>query len=119
MHEKEEPEDSCDGCDAIFCPLNAAEDFKPNILAFHDFETDYDEEGSPYQIRFNLYDLAMPLEMGNEEYCTNVYKKESDHLDEFCEIMKDDYGFSLGSWNVSFKDDNRDQVENIEFIFTF
>lgn len=121
IHENEEG--CCETCDDIFCPEEAVQNFPEYVLGYDDFETDYDEDGNAYQIRFGLDDLAVVNEDKNEDdirRMTKMYHNESQNLDYFCELMKETYGFSLGSWNVTFDGEGDDKVvTDISFIFTF
>ncbi len=118
-----EEEDDCDNCHYIFCPREACSNFPEYILGYNDFETDYDEDGNAYQIRFGLDDLAVvnyDKDDDDIKRMTKIYHEESQNLDFFCDLMKETYGFSLGSWNVTFNKDGDDKVvTDISFIFTF
>lgn len=119
----EEDKDGCDNCEYHFCPKEACANFPEYILDYKDFETDYDEDGNAYQIRFGLDDLAVVNEDKDEDdirIMNEIYHNESQNLDYFCELMKDEYGFSMGCWNVTFDCEGKDKkVIDINFIFTF
>lgn len=119
----EEDKDDCDNCEYHFCPKEACANFPEYILGYKDFETDYDEDGNAYQIRFGLDDLAIVNEDKDKDdirIMNEIYHNESQNLDYFCELMKEEYGFSMGCWNVTFDCEGDDKkVIDINFIFTF
>ena len=106
-------------CEEIFCPFGAAENFKVDVIDQAAYETDFDDNGNPIQIKFDISWL-LPYYYDNKEYyiaIDAIYHNESANLDKFCELIKEKYNFSLGSWNVKF---DKDKVVNeIQFIFTF
>ena len=108
-------------CKEIFCPFEASENFKRDVIDNAVYETDFDNDGNPVQIRFDISWLIPEYDKCDEyPYCiaiNDIYHNESANLDEFCELIKEKYNFSLGSWNIKF--DNDRNVEAIEFIFTF
>ena len=107
-------------CKAIFCPVSAAENFKENVIDTAAYVTEFDKDDNPVQIAFNICWLIPDYEFGEDSYyiaIDDIYHNESANLDQFCEILKEKYNFSLGSWNVKFDDDKN--VDEIEFIFTF
>ena len=110
-----------DKCKEIFCPVAAAENFKKNVIdtaAY--YVTEFDDDGNPVHISFNISWLIPDYDFGEDSYymaIDNIYHNESANLDQFCELVKEKYNFSLGSWNVKFDDDKN--VDEIEFIFTF
>jgi hypothetical protein len=109
-----------DQCKEIFCPVAAAENFKKNVIDAAAYVTEFDKDDNPIQIAFNISWLIPDYEFGEDSYyiaIDDIYHNESANLDQFCEIVKEKYNFSLGSWNVKFDDDKN--VEEIEFIFTF
>ena len=109
-----------DKCNEIFCPVAAAENFKKNIIDTAAYVTAFDNHDNPVQIAFNICWLIPDYEFGEDSYyiaIDDIYHNESANLDQFCELVKEKYNFSLGSWNVKFDDDKN--VNEIEFIFTF
>lgn len=109
-----------DNCKKIFCPVTAAENFKTNIIDTASYVTEFDKDDNPVQIAFNICWLIPDYGFGEDSYyiaIDDIYHNESANLDQFCEIVKEKYNFSLGSWNVKFDDDKN--VNEIEFIFTF
>ena len=107
-------------CKAIFCPVSAAENFKKNIIDTAVYVTEFDKNDNPIQIAFDISWLIPEYEFGEDFYyiaIDDIYHNESANLDKFCELVKEKYNFSLGSWNVKFDDDKN--VDEIEFIFTF
>ena len=106
-------------CEEIFCPFGAAENFKVDVIDQAAYETDFDDNGNPIQIKFDISWL-LPYYYDNKEYyiaIDAIYHNESANLDKICELIKEKYNFSLGSWNVKF---DKDKVVNeIQFIFTF
>ena len=118
--ENNQEDEDCDVCDQTFCPYTCCDTFKERVMDPGCFDADFDEDGNVYQIKFPLHEYFD--EYSDEDYIgilQEVYHKESINLDKFCELMKEQYGFSLGSWNVEFEDEKRTTVKNIEFIFTF
>lgn len=104
----------------IFCPVEAAENFKKNVIDTAAYVTEFDKYDNPVQIEFNISWLIPDYEFGEDSYyiaIDDIYHNESANLDQFCELVKEKYNFSLGSWNVKFDDDKN--VEEIDFIFTF
>jgi len=109
-----------DKCYEIFCPVAAAENFKKNVIDAAAYVTEFDKDGNPVQISFNISWLIPDYKFGEDSYyiaIDDIYHNESANLDQFCELVKEKYNFSLGSWNVQFDDDKN--VKEIEFIFTF
>ena len=107
-------------CKAIFCPVSAAENFKKNVIDTAAYVTEFDKNDNPVQIAFDISWLIPEYEFGEDFYyiaIDDIYHNESANLDKFCELVKEKYNFSLGSWNVKFDDDKN--VDEIEFIFTF
>ena len=107
-------------CEDIFCPFDAAENFKADVIDQAAYETDFDDNDNPIQIKFDISWLLPDYEYDTDEYyiaIDDIYHNESANLDQFCELVKEKYNFSLGSWNVKFDDDKN--VDEIEFIFTF
>ena len=107
-------------CDDIFCPFEAADNFYETIIKGQVFGSDFDDEGNPYQINFDV-EWFLPDFDSNEERVdclTEIYHEESQNLDKFCELVKDKYNFSMGCYNVTFNDD-KSKVKEIEFVFTF
>ena len=116
----DDEEENCDDCDKTFCPYMACDTFKEEVIDPGCFDADFDDEGNVVQISFPLREFF--TDETDEDFVgilQEVYHNESDSLDKFCELVKEEYGFSLGSWNVDFLDENRETVGNIEFIFTF
>jgi len=105
--------DENEDCKAIFCPYAAADMFKNLIIDSESYDAMFDDYGNPTQIVFSIEHFV------NDNSLTDIYHNESQNLDKFCELIKDRYNFSLGSWNVSFSDKERKDVKNIDFIFTF
>ena len=109
-----------DKCKEIFCPLAKSEIFKKNVIDAAAYVTEFDNDDNPVHISFNISWLIPEYEFGEDSYyiaIDEIYHNESANLDKFCEIIKEKYNFSLGSWNVKFDDDKN--VNEIEFIFTF
>lgn len=109
-----------DKCKEIFCPLAKSEIFKKNVIDAAAYITEFDNDDNPVHISFNISWLIPEYEFGEDSYyiaIDEIYHNESANLDKFCEIIKEKYNFSLGSWNVKLDDDKK--VEEIEFIFTF
>lgn len=109
-----------DKCKEIFCPLAKADIFKKNVIDAAAYVTEFDNDDNPVHISFNISWLIPEYEFGEDSYyiaIDEIYHNESANLDKFCEIIKEKYNFSLGSWNVKLDDDKK--VEEIEFIFTF
>ena len=109
-----------DKCKEIFCPLAKSEIFKKNVIDAAAYVTDFDNDDNPVHISFNISWLIPEYEFGEDSYyiaIDEIYHNEYANLDKFCEIIKEKYNFSLGSWNVKLDDDKK--VEEIEFIFTF
>ena len=109
-----------DKCKEIFCPLAKADIFKKNVIDAAAYVTEFDNDDNPVHISFNISWLIPEYEFGEDSYyiaIDEIYHNESANLDQFCELVKEKYNFSLGSWNVKFDDDKN--VEEIEFIFTF
>ena len=109
-----------DKCKEIFCPLAKSEIFKKNVIDAAAYVTEFDNDDNPVHISFNISWLIPEYEFGEDSYyiaIDEIYHNESANLDKFCEIIKEKYNFSLGSWNVKLDDDKK--VEEIEFIFTF
>ena len=109
-----------DKCKEIFCPVAAAENFKKNVIDTAAYITEFDNDENPVQISFNISWLIPDYDFGEDSYyiaIDDIYHNESANLDQFCELIKEKYNFSLGSWNVTFDDDKN--VDGIEFIFTF
>ena len=109
-----------DKCKEIFCPLAKSEIFKKNVIDAAAYITEFDNDDNPVHISFNISWLIPEYEFGEDSYyiaIDEIYHNESANLDQFCEILKEKYNFSLGSWNVKF--DNDKNVNEIEFIFTF
>jgi len=107
-------------CKEIFCPVKAAENFKKNVIDTAAYVTEFDKDENPIQIAFNICWLLPDYKFGDGSYYIaiyDIYHNESANLDQFCELVKEKYNFSLGSWNVKF--DNEKNVDEIEFIFTF
>lgn len=107
-------------CNEIFCPVEAAENFKKNVIDTAAYVTEFDKDDNPVQIAFDISWLIPDYEFGEDSYyiaIDDIYHNESANLDQFCELVKDKYNFSLGSWNVKFDDDKN--VDEIEFIFAF
>lgn len=107
-------------CKEIFCPVKAAENFKKNVIDTAAYVTEFDKDENPIQIAFNICWLIPDYEFGEDSYyiaIDDIYHNESANLDQFCELVKEKYNFSLGSWNVKFDDEKN--VDEIEFIFTF
>lgn len=107
-------------CETIFCPFNAVENFKKEVIDTASYVAKFDDNGNPIQISFDICLFLPQFEYGTDEYyiaIDDVYHNESENLDKFCELIKEKYNFSLGSWNVSFDDDK--DVNDIQFIFTF
>ena len=107
-------------CEEIFCPFGAAENFKADVIDQAAYETDFDDNDNPIQIKFDISWLLPDYEYDTDEYyiaIDDIYHNESANLDKFCELIKEKYNFSLGSWNVKFDEDN--DVHEIQFIFTF
>lgn len=100
-------------CKAIFCPYSAADMFKNLIIDSESYDAMFDDYGNPTQIVFSIEHFV------NTNSLADIYHNESQNLDKFCELIKDKYNFSLGSWNVYFSDEERKDVKNIDFIFTF
>ena len=109
-----------DKCKEIFCPVAAAENFKKNIIDTAAYVTEFGNDSNPVQIAFDISWLIPDYDFGEDSYyiaINDIYHNESANLDQFCELVKEKYNFSLGSWNVKF--DNDKNVEEIEFIFKF
>ena len=109
-----------DKCKEIFCPLAKSEIFKKNVIDAAAYVTEFDNDDNPVHISFNISWLIPEYEFGEDSYyiaIDEIYHNESANLDKFCEIIKEKYNFSLGSWNIKLDDDKK--VEEIEFIFTF
>ena len=109
-----------DKCKEIFCPLAKSEIFKKNVIDAAAYVTEFDNDDNPVHISFNISWLIPEYEFGEDSYyiaIDEIYHNESANLDKFCEIIKEKYNFSLGSWNVKLDGDKK--VEEIEFIFTF
>ena len=109
-----------DKCKEIFCPLAKSEIFKKNVIDAAAYVTEFDDDDNPVHISFNISWLIPEYEFGEDSYyiaIDEIYHNESANLDKFCEIIKEKYNFSLGSWNIKLDDDKK--VEEIEFIFTF
>ena len=109
-----------DKCKEIFCPLAKSEIFKKNVIDAAAYVTEFDNDDNPVHISFNISWLIPEYEFGEDSYyiaIDEIYHNESANLDKFCEIIKEKYNFSLGSWNINLDDDKK--VEEIEFIFTF
>ena len=107
-------------CKEIFCPLAKSEIFKKNVIDAAAYVTEFDNDDNPVHISFNISWLIPEYEFGEDSYyiaIDEIYHNESANLDKFCEIIKEKYNFSLGSWNIKLDDDKK--VEEIEFIFTF
>ena len=123
IHGEEDKDEDCDNCDYHFCPKEACENFPEYILDYKDFEADYDEDGNAYQIRFGIDDLGIvnfDKDENDIRIMNEIYHNESQNLDYFCELMKEEYGFSMGCWNVTFDGDGDDKIViDINFIFTF
>ena len=109
-----------DRCDEIFCPFVAADNFKTDVIDQVAYVTDFDDNDNPIQIKFDISWLLPDYEYDTDEYyiaIDDIYHNESANLDKFCELIKEKYNFSLGSWNVKFDEDK--DVHEIQFIFTF
>ena len=109
-----------DKCKEIFCPLAKSEILKKNVIDAAAYVTEFDNDDNPVHISFNISWLIPEYEFGEDSYyiaIDEIYHNESANLDKFCEIIKEKYNFSLGSWNIKLDDDKK--VEEIEFIFTF
>lgn len=109
-----------DKCNEIFCPLAKSEIFKKNVIDAAAYVTEFDNDDNPVHISFNISWLIPEYAFGEDSYyiaIDEIYHNESANLDKFCEIIKEKYNFSLGSWNVKLDADKK--VEEIEFIFTF
>ena len=109
-----------DKCKEIFYPLAKSEIFKKNVIDAAAYVTEFDNDDNPVHISFNISWLIPEYEFGEDSYyiaIDEIYHNESANLDKFCEIIKEKYNFSLGSWNIKLDDDKK--VEEIEFIFTF
>ena len=109
-----------DKCKEIFCPLAKSEIFKKNVIDAAAYVTEFDNDDNPVHISFNISWLIPEYEFGEDSYyiaIDEIYHNESANLDKFCEIIKEKYNFSLGSWNIKLDDDKK--VEEIEVIFTF
>ena len=109
-----------DKCKEIFCPLAKSEIFKKNVIDAAAYVTEFDNDDNPVHISFNISWLIPEYEFGEDSYyiaIDEIYHNESANLDKFCEIIKEKYNFSLGSWNIKLDDDKK--VEELEFIFTF
>ena len=109
-----------DKCKEIFCPLAKADIFKKNVIDAAAYVTEFDNDDNPVHISFNISWLIPEYAFGEDSYyiaIDEIYHNESANLDKFCEIIKEKYNFSLGSWNVKLDADKK--VEEIEFIFTF
>ena len=109
-----------DKCKEIFCPLAKADIFKKNVIDAAAYVTEFDNDDNPVHVSFNISWLIPEYAFGEDSYyiaIDEIYHNESANLDKFCEIIKEKYNFSLGSWNIKLDDDKK--VEEIEFIFTF
>ena len=109
-----------DQCKELFCPVSAAENFKKNVIDTAAYVAEFDKNDNPVQIAFNIGWLIPDYDFDEDSYyiaIDDIYHNESANLDQFCELVKEKYNFSLGSWNVKF--DVNKNVDEIEFIFTF
>ena len=123
-HEENEKDDNDpveDECGVLFCPLACVDDFKSTIIDRENYETTYNDNGEPVQIEFDIDDFLPEFENDSDYFVAldEIYHEESQNLDKFCELLKEKYGFSMGSWTVEFEDESKDHVVNISFVFTF
>lgn len=102
---KSEKNDEDCGCE--FCPYDAIF-YLRDILEYGDFDIISDDD----DVHGVMVSFSSLCDYINPEY---LYHKESDDLDEFCELAKEKYGFSSASWDFV-KDDN---ICDILFTFVF
>lgn len=106
-------------CDEIFCPFKASENFKKDVIDTAAYITDFDDNGEPVKITFNISWLIPEYDFGTDSYyraIDDIYHNESENLDKFCELIKDVYNFSMGSWDVVYDADDIDEI-NFSFVF--
>ena len=107
-------------CKDIFCPVVGLDNFKEDIIDTAVYVAYFDDNDEPVSISFSLMYLIPGYEIGSDSYFSvldHIYHDESENLDKFCELVKDKYNFSLGSWNVDLDQDRN--VRDIEFVFNF
>lgn len=107
-------------CKDIFCPVVGLDNFKEDIIDTAVYVAYFDDNDEPVSISFSLMYLIPGYEIGSDSYFSvldNIYHDESENLDKFCELVKEKYNFSLGSWNVDLDQDRN--VRDIEFVFNF
>ena len=107
-------------CKDIFCPVVELDKFKEDIIDAATYVANFDDNDEPVSILFSLMWLIPGYEIGSDSYFSvldHIYHDESENLDKFCELVKDKYNFSLGSWNVDLDQDRN--VRDIEFVFNF
>lgn len=118
----EDEEFSCEYCDAIFCP-DIALDLLYDYIG--DNEEDmytpiFDDDSEAVAIKVYASDLCSP-----ENYdADDVYHHESYLLDQFCNDVCEDFGFSKAIWELvrenTGKDDILDEeIEDIVFTIYF
>lgn len=101
----------------IFCPGILVELFKPSIIDNSNFTTEYDEDGNPVNISFLISDV-INLTESDSDTLDEIYHNETDHLDKYCELIKEKYNFSLGWWNTIL-DETCDERKVSSIVFTF
>lgn len=107
-------------CKDIFCPVVGLDNFKEDIIDTAVYVAYFDDNDEPVSISFSLMYLIPGYEIGSDSYFSvldHIYHDESENLDKFCELVKEKYNFSLGSWNVDLDQDRN--VRDIEFVFNF
>ena len=107
-------------CKDIFCPVVGLDNFKEDIIDTAVDVAYFDDNDEPVSISFSLMYLIPGYEIGSDSYFSvldHIYHDESENLDKFCELVKEKYNFSLGSWNVDLDQDRN--VRDIEFVFNF
>lgn len=107
-------------CKDIFCPVVGLDNFKEDIIDTAVYVSYFDDNDEPVSISFSLMYLMPGYEIGSDSYFSvldHIYHDESENLDKFCELVKEKYNFSLGSWNVDLDQDRN--VRDIEFVFNF
>ena len=107
-------------CKDIFCPVFKLDNFKEDIIDTAVYVSYFDDNDEPVSISFSLMYLMPGYEIGSDSYFSvldHIYHDESENLDKFCELVKEKYNFSLGSWNVDLDQDRN--VRDIEFVFNF
>ena len=107
-------------CSDLFCPFDAVEKFKHNVIDNVAYNTSFDADGNPIKITFGI-ECLLPENVNEKDddrfdRLTKIYRNESANLDKFCELIKEKYNFSWVTWCA---DEYEKTIDSIEFILTF